>query len=304
MQLALIAALGALIAGSVLAAARALRLSRRSNLVLANVSRYGYFGSELAPSQAAAAARTAGSVEMRAAAVARRLSPSDYEVRLSRRLLEAGMYRTRPTAFLTIRVAVALGALALGLLRASNESNVALALIMLVVPPLLGFMLPDTILSMRITARRKRIERDSADMIDLLAITVQAGLGLDQAMKVTSERLQGPLADEMRLMLGEIRIGQSRAEALRRLSERADTAAIRSFTRAMAQSDAMGVPISQTLKALAVEARTRKKATAEEAAQKAPIKMVFPLAVCIFPAILIAAAGPGLLATMHALGGS
>ena len=72
----------------------------------------------------------------------------------------------------------------------------------------------------------------------------------------------------------------------------------------MAQSDAMGVPISQTLKALAIEARTRKKATAEEAAQKAPIKMVFPLAVCIFPAILIAAAGPGLLATMHALGGS
>jgi tight adherence protein C len=214
------------------------------------------------------------------------------------------MYRTRPTAFLTIRIAVALGALALGIFRAGNETNLALAMIELTLPPFLGFMLPDTILSMRITARRKRIERDSADMIDLLAITVQAGLGLDQAMKVTTERLGGPLADEMRLMLGEVRVGQSRQEALRRLSERADTPAIRSFTRAMAQSDAMGVPISQTLKALAIEARTRKKATAEEAAQKAPIKMVFPLAVCIFPAILIAAAGPGLLATMHALGGS
>ena len=69
---------------------------------------------------------------------------------------------------------------------------------------------------------------------------------------------------EMRLMLGEVRVGQSRQEALRRLSERADTPAIRSFTRAMAQSDAMGVPISQTLKALAIEARTRKKATAED----------------------------------------
>jgi len=141
-QLALIAALGALIAGSVLAAARALRLGRRSSLVLANVSRYGYFGSELAPSPAAA--QTAGSVEMRAAAVARRLSPSDYEVRLSRRLLEAGMYRTRPTAFLTIRIAVALGALAIGILRASNETNVALAMIELTMPPFLGFMLPDT----------------------------------------------------------------------------------------------------------------------------------------------------------------
>jgi len=301
-QLVVITALGALIAGSVLAAAHALRLGRRSSLVLANVGRYGYHGTEAAA--APAPARSAGSVELRAAAVARRLSPADYDARLSRRLLEAGLYRTRPSAFLTIRVAAALGMLALGILRAGRETNLALAVLEVVVPPVLGFMLPDTILSMRITGRRKRIERDAADMIDLLAITVQAGLGLDQAMKVTSERLRGPLADEMRLMLGEIRVGQSRQEALRRLGERADTSAIRSFTRAMAQSDAMGVPISQTLKALAVDARTRKKATAEEAAQKAPIKMVFPLAVCIFPAILIAAAGPGLLATMHALGSS
>jgi tight adherence protein C len=303
-QLAVIAALGALIAGSVLAAARALRLGRRSSLVLANVGRYGYHGADAAVASASAPVATAGSVEMRAAALARRLSPADYEARLSRRLLEAGLWRTRPSAFLTIRVAVGLGMLALGILRAGQESNPALAILEIVVPPVLGFMLPDTILSMRITGRRKRIERDAADMIDLLAITVQAGLGLDQAMKVTGERLRGPLADEMRLMLGEIRVGQSRQEALRRLGERADTPAMRSFTRAMAQSDAMGVPISQTLKALAVEARTRKKASAEEAAQKAPIKMVFPLAVCIFPAILIAAAGPGLLATMHALGTS
>jgi tight adherence protein C len=301
-QLAIIAALGALIAGSVLAAARALRLGRRSSLVLANVSRYGYHGADAVAGPSAS--RTAGAVELRAAAVARRLSPADYEARLSRRLLQAGLYRTRPSAFLTIRVAAALGMLALGILRAGGETNVALAVLEVVAPPFLGFMLPDTLLSMRITNRRTRIERDAADMIDLLAITVQAGLGLDQAMKVTCERLRGPLADEMRLMLGEVRVGQSRLEALRRLGERADTAAIRSFTRAMAQSDAMGVPISQTLKALAVEARTRKKASAEEAAQKAPIKMVFPLAVCIFPAILIAAAGPGLLATMHALGSS
>jgi tight adherence protein C len=301
-QLVVITALGALIAGSVLAAARAMRLGRRSSLVLANVGRYGYHGAQSAA--AAAPAQLAGSVELRAAAVARRLSPADYDVRLSRRLLEAGLYRTRPSAFLTIRVAAALGMLALGIVRAGRESNIALAVLEVTIPPFLGFMLPDTFLSMRITGRRKRIERDAADMIDLLAITVQAGLGLDQAMKVTSERLCGPLADEMRLMLGEIRVGQSRQEALRRLGERADTPAIRSFTRAMAQSDAMGVPISQTLKALAVDARTRKKATAEEAAQKAPIKMVFPLAVCIFPAILIAAAGPGLLATMRALGSS
>jgi tight adherence protein C len=304
MQPIVIAALGLFVAGSVLALGRAARLSRRSSVVMATVSRYGYQASAGVGLPAAGRGQTAGALEQRAAAVARRLSPADYEARLTRRLLEAGLYTTRPSAFLTIRVAAALGMLALGLMRATNETNVALVPVELVVAPLLGWMLPDTLLSGRITRRRRQIERDAADMIDLLAITVQAGLGLDQAMKATCERLRGPLADEMRLTLGEIRIGQSRHEALRRLGERADTPAMRSFTRSMAQSEAMGVPISETLKALASEARTRKKATAEEAAQKAPIKMVFPLAVCIFPAILIAAAGPGLLATMRALGSS
>jgi tight adherence protein C len=303
-QLALIAILGALAAGSVLALAQATRLGRRSKSLVANVNRYGYHAVDATAVPVPGAVDAAGSVERRAAAIAQRLTPADYEARLARRLLEAGLYRTRPSAFLAIRIAAALGMLTLGILRATHETDLMLAIVELVVAPFLGFMLPDTLLSMRITRRRRQIERDAADMIDLLAITVQAGLSLDQAMKATCERLHGPLADEMRLMLGEVRVGQSRSEALRRLSERADTPAIRSFTRAMAQSDAMGVPISQTLKALATEARTRKKATAEEAAQKAPIKMVFPLAVCIFPAILIAAAGPGLLATMRALGSS
>ena len=160
-------------------------------------------------------------------------------------------------------------------------------------------MLPDTLLSSRISRRQKQIERDGADMIDLLAITVHAGLGLDQALRVTSERLSGPLADEVRLMLNEIRVGQSRQEALRRLAERVDTPTIRSFSRSIAQSESMGVSISQILKALAVESRARKKAVAEEHAQKAPIKMVFPLAMCIFPAILIVSAGPGLLSVIH-----
>jgi tight adherence protein C len=141
-------------------------------------------------------------------------------------------------------------------------------------------------------------------MIDLLAITVHAGLGLDQALRVTSERLSGPLADEVRLMLNEVRVGQSRQEALRRLAERVDTPTIRSFARSIAQSETMGVSISQILKALAVESRARKKAAAEEHAQKAPIKMVFPLAICLFPAILIVAAGPGLLSVIHTLRGS
>ena len=104
-------------------------------------------------------------------------------------------------------------------------------------------------------------------------------------------------------MLNEIRVGQSRQEALRRLAERADTPTVRSFARTMSQGESMGVSIGQTLKALAVDARTRKRLGADELAQKAPIKMMFPLAICFFPAILIITAGPGIIAIMNTLGG-
>jgi tight adherence protein C len=97
-------------------------------------------------------------------------------------------------------------------------------------------------------------------------------------------------------------VGQRRQDALARFAERADTPTIRSFARTMAQGETMGVSVSDILKALAVDARTRKRQAAEERAQKAPIKMVFPLAVCIFPGILIVAAGPGVLAVIRALG--
>jgi tight adherence protein C len=186
----------------------------------------------------------------------------------------------------------------------SNKTNSDLLKVGgLIVAPFLGWMIPDSLLSSRISRRQAQIERDAADFIDLLAITVQAGLGLDQAMKIASERLRGPLAEEARLMLNEVRVGQSRQEALRRMSERVDTPTIRSFTRTMAQGESMGVSIGSILKSLAIDARSRKKARAEEMAQKAPVKMVFPLAVCFFPSILIIAAGPGILGIARALGG-
>jgi tight adherence protein C len=190
----------------------------------------------------------------------------------------------------------------LGFLYSRSAPNDAWRMLMIAGGPVLGFMLPDTMLSMRIARRQRRIERDCADMIDLLAITVQAGLGLDHALKLTCDRIEGPLADEIRLMLNEIRVGEARPEALRRLADRAPTPTIRSFARAMSQSESMGVSIGHTLKALAVDARSRKKLAAEELAQKAPIKMIFPLATCFFPAILIVAAGPGVLAITKALG--
>ncbi|HYX85673.1 MAG TPA: type II secretion system F family protein [Gaiellales bacterium] len=297
-------ALAGLVAATVLLLAHAVRLGRRSTAqAVAHVAAYGYGATApLTTARQVARSKQNLRLENAMAGVARRLSSGDYETRLRMRLLQAGMYGSRPSRFLMIRVLSGISFGSFGVIYSHGAPNALFRLLMILGGPVLGFMLPDSLLSMRIRSRHARIERDCADMIDLLAITVQAGLGLDQALKVTGDRLTGPLADEMRLMLNEIRVGQSRQEALKRLSERAPTPTVRSFSRSMAQSESMGVSIGQTLKALAMDARTRKRHAAEELAQKAPIKMIFPLATCFFPAILMIAAGPGVLALMKALG--
>jgi tight adherence protein C len=298
-------AIAGLIAGAILVIAHAVRLGRRgTSQAIANVAAYGY-GASAPVTTVRQAKRTETNLrlELSLARVARRLTSADYESMLRIRLLQAGLYGFRPSRFLMIRVLGTLGLGSLGLLYSRSAPNDAVRMMMIAGGPVLGFMLPDSMLSMRIARRLRQIERDCADMIDLLAITVQAGLGLDHALKLTSDRIEGPLSEEVRLMLNEIRVGESRPEALKRFADRAPTPTVRSFARAMSQSESMGVSIGQTLKALAGDARTRKRQAAEELAQKAPIKMIFPLASCFFPAILIVAAGPGVLALMKALGG-
>ena len=297
-------ALAGLVGAAILVVAHAVRLGRRStSQAVANVAAYGYGAT--APVTTARQAKRSESnlrLERSLANIARRMSPADYESTLRIRLLQAGLYGFRPSRFLMIRILGTLVLGSLGFLYSRSAPNDAWRMLMIAGGPVLGFMLPDTMLSMRIARRQRRIERDCADMIDLLAITVQAGLGLDHALKLTCDRIEGPLADEIRLMLNEIRVGEARPEALRRLADRAPTPTIRSFARAMSQSESMGVSIGHTLKALATDARSRRKLAAEELAQKAPIKMIFPLATCFFPAILIVAAGPGVLAITKALG--
>ena len=300
-----------LLAGAVLAAGHYLRISRQATTrAVGRVAMYGYGASQLAEAAAAAGGgvkvpgpQLAGNLETRLASAARRLSAPDYERRVRMRLIQAGLYEARPSRFLALRIISVLVLAAIGLLYVGGQASPLMKMVVLIGGPALGWLLPDTMLSMRIKSRRKMIERDAADFIDLLAITVKAGLSLDQSIRVTAERLEGAMADEARLMLNEIRVGQDRSSAMKRMAERADTPTINSFVRTMTQSESMGVSVAQTLRGLAEDARIRKRQAAEELAQKAPIKMIFPLAACIFPAILLVAAGPGVIGIARALGG-
>ena len=159
----------------------------------------------------------------------------------------------------------------------------------------MGFFVPDTVVTFKARSRRERIQAELPDALDLLAVSVEAGMGFDGAITKLTEHMDGPLAEEFALTLGEMRIGESRQEALRKMGERVGSPEMSSFTRAVVQADQLGISLGRILKLQAAEARNRRQAAAEERAMKAPIKMLFPTVIFIFPAMFIVILGPAFL---------
>jgi tight adherence protein C len=214
---------------------------------------------------------------------------------VSARLMGAGLGRmVSPTTFLAGKAAAAIGGVFGGVMLGGAAGG-AFPILLAVVLALVGFMLPDVFVSLKARGRRDEVTAALPDALDLLAVSVEAGLGFDAAIQKLTEHMEGPLVEEFAVALGEMRIGETRQNALQKMVERVQAPELASFVRAIIQADQLGISLGRILRVQATDTRNKRQAAAEEKAMKAPIKMLFPTALFIFPAMFIIILGPAFL---------
>lgn len=223
-----------------------------------------------------------------------RLYPSSEVDRVHADLLKAGLTGTiRAEEFVAVQagtVMLGIGAGLVGLV--SGVVSIKTGLALLFILPMIGGLAPSYWLRHRIKVRRERVTNDLPDLLDLMCISVAAGLGLEQAMQVSCARFESPVCDELRLTLREMELGLSRHDALENMKLRTDIDDLVTFAVVLSQADALGLPIGRVLQAQADEMRDKRRQRAREKAAKVPVKILFPLAICFLPAIMIIVLGP------------
>jgi tight adherence protein C len=225
-----------------------------------------------------------------------KLHPKTTVEGVSSRLMAAGLAQTlTPTAFLALKSGLALAGIFFGALFGGAVTGAGGVLMFSIALGGVGFIAPDFAVSSKARSRRETIRAELPDALDLMAVSVEAGMGFDGAISKLTEHMTGPLADEFALTLSEIRIGESRQDALKKLSERTETPELSSFVRSIIQADQLGISLGRILRVQATDSRLKRQAAAEEKAMKAPIKMLFPTVLFIFPAMFLVILGPAFL---------
>jgi tight adherence protein C len=238
--------------------------------------------------------RAIAPVVQRLAQLMLRVNPRMSLNAVSGKLAAAGMRRVAPTTFLAIRAFCGIAGFVVGLLIATSTKG-QMGLLAMLLLGVVGFFGPSYWLTLKARRRGDVIASALPDALDLLAVSVEAGMGFDGAIAKLTEHMDGPLIDEFELALGEIRVGEGRPDALKRIAERVPAQEMASFVRSIIQADQLGISLGRILRVQATDARNKRQAAAEEKAMKAPIKMLFPLVMFIFPSMFIVILGPAFL---------
>lgn len=261
------------------------------------------FESAVAATGDTAARRPLDSMASRLGEAAARRMSRFKEDEIRKRLVGAGMYETSSRKLLgyQLLLAIFLTLLMLWLVPLLGGSGLE-TLALSVGAGVLGWFLPMGYVARRRRLRHEQIERTLPDFVDLLVVTVEAGVGLLGSLRIAADNVDDPLGQELRLTLQEQRMGLAVGEAIDNLAVRVDTSGMRMFVRALTQGERLGVSIGTTLRNLADEMRKRRRAMIEERVQKLPIKMLFPLIFLIFPGIFIILLGPAFMHIRDQLG--
>jgi tight adherence protein C len=234
-----------------------------------------------------------------------RLYPSRDIDRVHADLLKAGLTGSvRAEEFVALQVAGVLMGAATGLtFLATGIGGLKVGIVLLFALPILAGLGPSMWLRRRISRRRDEVTNDLPDILDLMTISVAAGLGLEQAMQVSCAHFESAVSNELRMTLREMELGLSRHDALENLKLRTDIDDLVTFAVVLSQADALGLPIGRVLQAQADEMRDKRRQRAREKAAKVPVKIIFPLAFCFLPAIMIVVLGPLVGPIKHVLTG-
>jgi tight adherence protein C len=237
------------------------------------------------------------------AALVARFYPANTARSLQVRLRRAAMETTSVEFFLGVKAFVAiLGAIAGSSLLNLITSDSLATLGGLLGGLILGFLAPDFYLNSRANGRGNSILEQLPDALDLLTISVEAGLGFDAALIKVTEKMKGPLSDEFKRAAGEQRVGKSRSEALRGIIDRVEVKELQNFISAIIQADQLGVSMSKVLRIQSETLRTERRQRAEEKAARAPILIMLPTVGCIFPSLFIVILAPAALSAMKSCG--
>ena len=230
----------------------------------------------------------------------RRVTPAGYVDSVARRVRLAGLEARWPVErVLAAQFVVGGSAIVLGLLvvvRSGPSGLISLGILAWI-----AVMGPLVLLDRLVRQRQNAIRRSLSDSLDQITMAVEAGLGFEGAIARAAKAGEGPLAEEFGRVLKEMQIGVSRTEALRHMADRTEVNEMQAFVISVIQAEEHGLPIAQVLRVQAAEMRVKRRLRAEENAMKLPVKMIFPLGLCIFPALFIVIIGPGVVRIWRAL---